>query len=492
MNPKGVVMGLELEIRLRLLKPIPDINCEVTYSIARNGIKLYNVCIGGGKYVVWDSIFEDPDYSKKIESLEKKLYDIVVSEAALVDGISKIGDHRLRHIAERQFFGYGILEPFFMDSHIMNVHVHAHKPIQVIHRVAGRLNTNLVLDSEEVKELAMRLATSAGKVLSEATPLTSFIEPRYEARVTIVYQSDITMRKGMAIDIRKSPENPWTILKLISLGSLSIEEAAFLWLMVKYKVPIVIVGEMLTGKTTLATALLALIPPGSRVLTIEDAPEIRIPTPYWIRTTIRDFGEYKITVFDLLKTGVRLSVDYIIVGEIRGEEAREWAQSILLGHGAITTFHAESPESALVRLLSPPISVDPQVVKLLNVFVKTNAIEREPGKTVFRHEVYANEEGRVVPVFVYDAQSDRIVLGREINHPIEDLKFVNRITMAHRVTKEALVKEYEIMRDILAEVYASSVKQDPTLERPTYTELAEILYSKLRERLAGLRATWPT
>jgi type IV secretory pathway ATPase VirB11/archaellum biosynthesis ATPase len=472
-------------VKLKVLKPsTTKLPCIETYSVPSQQKPLYTVCITQGSYMVFDTIVQDPVAMREVSRIEEKLYDVLVGEESLVDLLEKISDERIKHIVERQFTGYDVLEAFFLDPNIINVHIMSNKPIQVHHRVYGRLTTNITLSQDEVIEVALRFAAVAGKPLSEATPLASFIEPKYEARISVVFSSDITMRRSATIDIRKLTETPWTVLKLIHLGSLSIEEAAYLWLMVKYKVPILIVGGLMTGKTTLATALLALIPPGSRVFTVEDTPEIRIPATYWTRTTTREYGEYKVSVFDLLKTSVRLSEDYIIVGEIRGEEARDWAHSILLGHCAITTFHAESPEAALLRLLSPPISLDPQVVKMLNVFVKTNVTERG-GKRVFRHEVYVQDENIVKPVFTYNPVTDRIE--RAVENPVKSFKFIERIELTHRVSRDMLEREYEAMISVLEETYKEVLSVDPTLETPSYRELAEILYKKLSEKLS---LTW--
>ena len=477
-------MSIDLEnVKLKVIKPpATKLECIETYSVPSAKKPLYTVCITRDLYIVFDTIVQDPVAMRELSKIEEKLYDVLVGEESLIDLLERISDERIKHIIERQYTGYDVIEAFFLDPNIINVHIMSNKPVQIHHRVYGRLQTNITLSQEEVIELALRFATAAGRPLSEATPLASFIEPKYEARVSIVFSSDITMRRSTTIDIRKLTETPWSVLKLIHLGSLSIEETAFLWLMVKYKVPILIVGGLMTGKTTLATALLALIPPGSRVFTVEDTPEIRIPATYWTRTTTREYGEYKISVFDLLKTSVRLSEDYIIVGEIRGEEAREWAHSILLGHCAITTFHAESPEAALLRLLSPPISLDPQVAKMLNVFVKTNVIERN-GKRVFRHEVYVQDENIIKPVFTYNPSTDRIE--RVVENPIRSFKFIERIELAHRVTRDLLEREYRAMISTLEEVYRETLSVDPTLETPSYKELAEILYKKLAEKLSS-------
>jgi type IV secretory pathway ATPase VirB11/archaellum biosynthesis ATPase len=484
-GPVGGSVGLSLEdVKLRVLRPPSnELSCVERYAIPTPQKPLYYVCITGDMYVVYDSISTERGLPEILAKVEERLYDVLVGEESIADLLESVRDERVRHIIERQYVGYGVLEAFLQDPNITNVYVMSDRPVQVHHRTYGRLPTNVVLSRDEAMELALRFAAAAGKPLSEATPLASFIEPRYEARVSVVFLSDVTMRRSITIDIRRPSEAPWTVLKLIHLKSLSIEEAAFLWLMVKYKVPILIVGELMSGKTTLATALLALIPPGSRVFTAEDAPEIRIPATYWTRTTTREFGEYRLSYFDLLKVGVRLSQDYIIVGEIRGEEAREWAHSILLGHGAITTFHAESPEAALLRLLAPPISVDPQVLKALNVFVKTNVVEREPGRRVFRHEVYVHEEERIKPLFTYNPTTDTIEC--VVENPIANLKFIDRIVLAHRVSREVLEEEYRAMVEVIDETYREALAKDPALETPTFRELAEILYSSLSERLRG-------
>lgn len=476
-------MAIELEsLKLKILRPPPiESKCIEKYLVPSPEKPFYTVCITRDQYIIWDTVSTDPVASREIPVIEERLYDVLVGDESLLDLIESIRDERLRHIVEREYTGYSLLEPFLLDPSVINIHIMPDKPIQIHHRSYGRLLSNITLNRDEVVEVALRLSAAAGKPVSEAMPLASFIEPRYEARVAIVFESDVTMRKSMTIDIRKPTEKPWTVLKLINYGSLSIEETAFLWLMVKYKVPILIVGEMMSGKTTLATALLALIPPGSRVLTIEDTPEIRLPTPYWTRTTTREYGEYKVTVFDLLKVGVRLSQDYVIVGEVRGEEAREWAHSILLGHCAITTFHAESPEAAILRLISPPISIDPQILKMLNVFVKTNVIEKEPGRRVYRHEVYIYEENIVKPLFTYNPATDRIELAME--NPIRNLKFIDRITLAHRVAREDLEREYRAMVEVLEETYSEAVSMDPSLDRPDYRELAEIIYRRLEKKL---------
>ncbi|MGC8983011.1 MAG: type II/IV secretion system ATPase subunit [Desulfurococcaceae archaeon] len=450
---------------------------------------MYVVCITPNReYVVFDKGLVEQEPGALEEKARELLKGIITSrDKELAEVVSK-ADKYTRHVLERQLFGYGVLEPLLLDENVIDAHVLVKKPVRVLHRVHGELDANIVLEEDELRELVMRMATLAGKSISEATPLLSFIEPRYEARVSVVYLSDVTLRRSMTVDIRKQPAKPWSVLKLIDLGTLTPEEAAFLWLAIKYKVPVMVVGEMMSGKTTLATALLNLIPPKSKIITIEDTPEIRLCTPYWTRTTTRETAENPVSVFSLLKIAVRLSVDYVVVGEVRGEEAREWAQAILLGHGAVTTFHADSPEAALLRLTTPPISVNPQALKLLNVFVRTIPMRREE-KLVRRTEVYIYDvdpetgEHKLTPLFTYDASTDTIRLNPAVGNPIRRFPFFRRVALAHGKALEDLEKEYARMIEIVKSTYEESKKLDPSLERPDVCELAERLYKSLGEQI---------
>ena len=470
-------MAVELRPAVRFLQPPEGVECADRYGVE----ELYEVCITpAGEYIVYDRVLASYGLGDLERRVQELLRSVVARGEREVSKVLQRADPTVRHVLERQFFGYGVIEPLMMDDNVVDVHILSGRPIRVTHRRYGELDTRVVLSEEELKELVLRLSTLAGKVVSEATPLASFIEPRYETRVSVVYYSDVTLRRGLTVDIRKQPRRPWSILKLIDVRTLSPDEVAFLWLAVKYKVPILIVGEMMSGKTTLATAVLNLVPPKSKVITIEDAPEIRLCTPYWTRTTTRESAENPVTVFSLLRVAVRLSVDYVVVGEVRGEEARDWAHAVLLGHGAVTTFHADSPESALLRLTTPPISVNPQALRMLNVFVKMIPFRR--GASLERRaEVYVYDEGKLTPLFIYDPVGDEIHMKPGIGSPTRYFNFFKRVSLAHGVTLEELEREYECMRGIVAEVYREAKVRDPTLERPDVCELSEVLYRRLRE-----------
>jgi len=473
-------------LSLKLLKKPKDVKCDVLYEV-----QSYKVCISSGKYILFDALSEEPEAEIELVNIAEKIQRMLVTEEKAFEDIINAIPEKYRNIVARQILGYGVLEPLLLDDNIIDIHIlynEDKKPpiwVQVMHREYGRLEVEVPLTFEEIRELVLRVSALAGKVISEAKPAISFIEPRFNSRVSVVYYSDVTLRRGMSVDIRKQPEKPWTILKLIDLKTLSFEEAAYLWLAMKYKIPILVVGELMSGKTTLINAVINLVPPGARVMTIEDTPEIKVYT-YWIRTTTREAETHPVTIFDLLKIAVRMSVDYIVVGEIRGEEAREWAQAILLGHGGITSFHASDPESALIRLRTPPIEVNPQALKELNIFVKMIPIVSGTGRLERRSELYVYEDEKFYKLFVYDPETDTIYRNPELD-PL-GFKFFDKVVLSHGVTRKWLRIEYKAMTKLLQDLYSQYKQMDPALETPDYVELVAILYQKLDEYMSKMEA----
>lgn len=435
----------------------------------------YGVCIDAeaGRYAVYDLVTDaDEAVEEKLRAAEAMIEEAIKGDKDIEEVIRRV-DPSVRHIVLRHVLGYGRLEPLMHDPRVVNIHVVGAAPAQIVHQEYGRLTTNIRLGRDELRELSLRLGSVAGKRVSEATPIASFVEPRYEARVTLVYESDVSMRRFTAIDIRKQPKNPWSIIRLVDAGTLTHGEAAALWFAVKYKVPILIIGELMSGKTTLSTAVINLVPPGSRVMTIEDTPELKVAvTDYWIRTTTRDSPVNPVTVFDLLKIAMRISADYIVVGEVRGEEARYWAQGVLLGHGALTTFHADSPEAALLRLRNPPISIDEQVLRMVNMIVRMIPVNTGRGLA------------RRAELYVYDSDGSLHQLYRyvggvveEVGRPITEYGFVERVMARFGATRRQLREEYRAMTEAVRGLH-ERLRREGRVDAPV-EEVNRMLYSSI-------------
>jgi flagellar protein FlaI len=456
-------------LKVELLKPVAGVECVRSYTVR----DLYRVCItSSGEYIVSDVVAEVMGEDQLVKILRRYA----------TGGERQKLDPRVEHVLDRSVNGYGVLDALLLDENVVDVFAISGIPVSIVHKEFGRLKTNIVLSDEQLSEVILRASSLSGKSVSERRPIPSFMEPRFQSRFSVVYKSDINARRYIALDIRRQPLNPWSVFKLVDLGTFSLEEAAFLWLMVKYRVPIMVIGELFTGKTTTINAILSMIPPDSRVFTIEDAPELAAPSRYWIRTITRedvDNPQDRISVFSLLKIAVRMSVDYIIVGEVRGEEARDWAQAILLGHGGLTSFHASTVEAALLRLRSPPIEVPEQALKYLNVFIKMEPLPTEAGVGLRRvTKLYAHDDGKVQLVYTYNPAKNEI---DRIFDPF-NLNFIARIAKGYGLRIEDLREELGAMVEVLGESMVELLKRYGDTSSIPYSIVPQTLYSKLEER----------
>jgi pilus assembly protein CpaF len=206
-------------------------------------------------------------------------------------------------------------------------------------------------DDERVRAVVERIVTPLGRRIDESSPIVD-ARLRDGSRVNAVIRP-IALR-GTTITIRKFSKTPLTIDKLVGFGSLTPEVARFLTRCVAAKKNVVISGGTGSGKSTLLNVLAAAIPADERIVTIEDAAELRLDQPHVVSLETRPSnmegkGEY--TIRDLVRNALRMRPDRIVVGECRGGEALDMLQAMNTGHdGSLTTTHANSPLEAIGRL----------------------------------------------------------------------------------------------------------------------------------------------
>jgi flagellar protein FlaI len=192
--------------------------------------------------------------------------------------------------------------------------------------------------------------------------------------------------KGSTFCIRKFKEDPFSIVDLIELGTLNAKIAAYFWLILENKQSFMIVGGTGAGKTSALNALLSLMSQNDKIVTVEEVPELSPPVANWTQLNSREsfnFGDGpsgSISLFDLIKVSLRYRPDYVIVGEIRGEEAYVLFQALATGHGGLCTMHADSIDRVVKRLTSPPMNVSEVYIPLMNIALYIQRVEL-PGKT---------------------------------------------------------------------------------------------------------------
>ena len=270
----------------------------------------------------------------------------------------------------RDFVGMNETEPILRDFFVEDIECNGvDTPIYVVHRYYRNIKTNVEFENlAKAENFTEKLAQRCGKHISYSQPILDG-SLQDGSRVNATYTKDITSR-GPTFTIRKFTQTPWTPPQLISFKTLSLEMMAYLWMLVEHKMNILIAGGTGSGKTTLLNVLAFFIPPESRVVSIEDTRELNLPRENWLPGVSRsatgtgEFGE--IDLFTLLKASFRQRPDYIIVGEVRGKEAFVLFQGMASGHPSISTIHAESVDTVIKRLETPPIELPPTLMNVLD------------------------------------------------------------------------------------------------------------------------------
>ncbi len=286
---------------------------------------------------------------------------------------------RIFYYLYRDFIGFDQIDPLMRDYFIEDIECNGvNTPVYIVHRLYRNLRTNITFSElDELAGFVEKLAQRCGRYISYAQPLLDGTL-NDGSRVNATYTKDVTSR-GPTFTIRKFTRVPWTPTQLIFMNTLSPEILAYFWLMLQYKANIMISGGTSSGKTTLLNAIAFFIPPEARVISIEDTREINLPRENWIpavaRTSIGIGKVGEVDLFDLLKNSFRQNPDYVIVGEVRGKEAFVLFQGMASGHPSISTIHADSLDTLIRRLQTPPINLSPTLVNSLDcVVIMTHAL----------------------------------------------------------------------------------------------------------------------
>lgn len=299
----------------------------------------------------------------------------------------------IKYLVLRDKMGLGVLQPFLLDPYIEDISCSGVGHVFIEHAIFRSLKSTTFFPSlDELDDFVIWLGERVKKPVTVRNPIVDAMLPD-GSRINIVYGREIAKR-GSNFTIRKFSETPYSILELIEFGTLDYLMAAYLSLVLEEGMNVFIVGETASGKTTTLNALTTFLPPDSKIVSIEETPELQTPEKNWIREVTRGAsrGEKggEVTMFDLLKAALRQRPDTIVVGEIRGTEGRIAFQAMQTGHTVMSTFHASSMEKLIQRLTGDPINVPRAYLGNLDVVVIQAAV-RGPDKREMRRVVSINE-----------------------------------------------------------------------------------------------------
>ncbi|MFB6173459.1 MAG: type II/IV secretion system ATPase subunit [Halobacteriales archaeon] len=370
---------------------------------------------------------EDTDYEARIEEL--------LDEITYVDGeagrlrelanrahpgriaVSEETYEKLRYRLVRDIVGLGPLEPIMRDPANEDIHVIGPSQVDVDHGVYGLLETTVEWEGEEQFDNWIRnMGERMGDPVSDSNPIVDSTLPD-GSRINIIYSEDVSL-KGSSITIRQGDDIPLSVFQITEWGTLSPELAAYLWIALENERTVFVVGETASGKTTTLNAITSFIPRDSKIYTAEDTAEVLPPHNTWQQLLTREGGggeSSDVDMFDLVAAALRSRPDYIIVGEVRGEEGRMAFQAAQTGHPVMLTFHASDIVSMIQRFTGDPINVPETFMDNADIALFQNRVKR--GDDILRRvtsvqevEGYSKEMGGVVTreVFGWDPVEDEV------------------------------------------------------------------------------------
>ncbi len=285
--------------------------------------------------------------------------------------LSQRSTHKILHFLNRNYVGYGKLDAMLKDPHIEDISCDGVGiPIFIYHTVYKNIETNLTFNEDYLNSFVIQLVQRGGKHISIGSPMVNATLPD-GSRLQATLGKEVTTR-GSSFTIRRFKEDPFTPVDMLNFGTCSSEMLAYFWLAIENNKSMILAGGTASGKTSALNAVSMFIPPIAKVVSIEDTRELTLHHENWIagvtrESTIAHEGVSEINMFELLKAALRQRPEYILVGEVRGEEALTLFQAMSTGHTTYSTMHAADIETLLNRLQGEPINVPHAMLQALNI-----------------------------------------------------------------------------------------------------------------------------
>ncbi|WP_122036702.1 CpaF family protein [Aliivibrio sp. EL58] len=318
-----------------------------------------------------------------------------------------------------ELVGLGPLQNLMDDETITDIMINGHENVFIERNgLVEKVKVNFI-DEQQLTDIAKRIASRVGRRVDESSPTC---DARLEdgSRVNIVIPPIAI--DGTSISIRKFKKQSIVFSDLVEFGAMSKEMAQLLMVASRCRLNILISGGTGSGKTTMLNALSQFISEGERIVTIEDAAELRLQQPHVVRLETRTAGIEGTGVIsqrDLVINSLRMRPDRIIVGECRGGEAFEMLQAMNTGHdGSMSTLHANSPRDALARVEAmvmmatnnlPLEAVRRTIVSAVDIVIQISRLHDGTRKVMSIAEVVGLEGNNVVleEIFFFKPNKDQ-------------------------------------------------------------------------------------
>ncbi len=358
-----------------------------------------------------DALFTELGARMRDTSLsEDELSKFVVQELSRVieaEQMPLTAEERARLVAELtdDVLGYGAIERYLADPTVTEVMVNSVDGIYVERNGLLQLTNARYLSEEQVRQVIERIVSQVGRRIDESSPMVDARLPDGSRVNAIIPPLAVD---GPVLTIRKFSPYAYGSDDLVGNGTLTEEIVDLLSACVRGRLNVLLSGGTGTGKTTMLNVLSSFIPDDERIVTIEDAVELRLHQHHVVRLESRPpniEGKGHVTIRDLVRNALRMRPDRIIVGEVRGGEALDMLQAMNTGHeGSLSTLHANSPRDALSRLETmvlmagmdlPVRAVREQVASAIDVIVHLSRL-RDGSRRVTQITEVNGMEGDII------------------------------------------------------------------------------------------------
>jgi pilus assembly protein CpaF len=305
-----------------------------------------------------------------------------------------------------EIFAFGPITPLLSDPSVSEIMVNGFESIYVERGGLVSPHGGAFLSEESLRATIDRMVSKVNRRLDESSPYVDARLPDGSRINAIIPPVCLT---GACLTVRKFRKEAFTLEELVRVGSLTQDAGEYLRNAVLERRNVVVSGGTGSGKTTLLNALSQFIPPEERIVTIEDAAEIRLQKPHVVQLEARPAnieGSGAVTIRDLVRNSLRMRPDRIVVGECRGGEALDMLQAMNTGHdGSITTGHANTPRDMLRRLetmvllsgVEIPIgAIREQIASAIDVIVHTARIAGGKRAVTSITEIAGMNESRIL------------------------------------------------------------------------------------------------
>jgi len=408
---------MELHERLSTVRPVTPPTGRDPFAEVKNRIHL--AVIGDLGPQLFNTSM-DPN------GLRERVGDDIRTHLAEEQGLARDDRERLSAEIADDILGHGPLERLLADDSVTEIMVNG--PYDVWVERQGRLYETTVrfTDESHLRRIINKIVAQVGRRLDESSPMVDARLPDGSRVNAIIPPLSLS---GALLTIRKFSKKRLDLTDLIRLGTLSTEANEFLQRCVLAQLNILISGGTGSGKTTLLNALSTSIPDADRIVTIEDAAELRLNQRHVLRLEARPKnieGEGEIPIRELVRNSLRMRPDRIIVGEVRGAEALDMLQAMNTGHdGSLSTVHANTPRDALSRVETmvlmagydlPMRAIRQQIAAAIDLVVHLERLE-DGGRRVTAITEVQRMESEVITlqdIFEYkitEITSERVVVG---------------------------------------------------------------------------------